>query len=105
MQPRVAARSAELGAGRQPLTASRGRFEVTSRDRLLLQLAKLPSRFHEEVAAAFGGPSLLEITAAQLGLRLLESGTPAAALRAQGYPDHIVNLVKRAMATRGKSTR
>uniref|UniRef100_A0A7S2GV03 Uncharacterized protein n=1 Tax=Haptolina brevifila TaxID=156173 RepID=A0A7S2GV03_9EUKA len=101
----LATRGAELAGGRQPLTASRGRFEVTSRDRLLLQLAKLPTRFHEEVAGAFGGGTLLEITASQLALRLLESDTPAAVLRAQGYPDHIINLVKRAMATRGKSAK
>ena len=42
-----ASRGAELPAGRQPLRASRGRFEVTSRDRLYLQLARLPQRFHQ----------------------------------------------------------
>lgn len=50
----------------QPVLASRARFEVTSRDRLMLQLAKMPRKFHEMVAGAFGGPSLLELTAAQV---------------------------------------
>ena len=99
----VASRGAELPAGRQPLTAARGRFEVTSRDRLLLQLAKLPERFHDEVRGAFGGASLLELTASQLAARLLTSNTSASVLRSQGYPDHIVHLVKRAMAMHGRS--
>ena len=76
---------------------------MTSRDRLHLQLARLPARFHAMVAAAFGGPTLLELTAAQLATRLLESDTPAASLRALGYPEHIIEMVKRLMATRGAS--
>jgi uncharacterized membrane protein YgcG len=50
----------------QPVLASRSRFEVTSRDRLMLQLAKMPQRFHEMVAGAFGGPSLLALTCQQV---------------------------------------
>lgn len=44
--PVLASRGPELAAGRQPALASRRRFEVTSRDRLFLQLAKLPERYH-----------------------------------------------------------
>jgi hypothetical protein len=46
----VTQRGAELPGGRQPALASRARFEITSRDRLHLQLASLPRRFHEMVA-------------------------------------------------------
>lgn len=101
----VTSQQAEMAAGRQPMLASRGRFEVTSRDRLHLQLAKLPRRFHDMVAAAFGGPTLLELTASHLASRLLETNTPASVLRAQGYPEHIVDMVKRLMATRGASAK
>lgn len=100
----LASRGPELAAGRQPALASRRRFEVTSRDRLFLQLAKLPERFHAEVAGAFGGPTLLELTAAQLAKRLDEASMPASALREQGYPPHIVEMVKRLMATKGMSS-
>ena len=68
-----------------------------------LQLAKLPQRFHAEVASAFGGPTLLELTAAQLAARLYENDLPVTALREQGYPTHIVQMVKRLMATKGMS--
>jgi len=104
-QVAVTSHGAEMAAGRQPMLASRGRFEVTSRDRLNLQLAKLPQRFHDMVAAAFGGPTLLELTASHLASRLLENNTAASELRAQGYPQHIVNMVKRLMATRGASAK
>ena len=57
-QVAVASSGPELAAGRQPARASRGRLEQTSRDRLFLQLAKLPQRFHAEAAGAFGGRSL-----------------------------------------------
>ena len=98
-----------LGSYLLPVLASRGPelaagFEVTSRDRLFLQLAKLPERFHAEVAGAFGGPTLLELTAAQLAKRLDEASMPASALREQGYPPHIVEMVKRLMATKGMSS-
>jgi hypothetical protein len=102
--PVLASRGPELAAGRQPALASRRRFEVTSRDRLFLQLAKLPERFHAEVAGAFGGPTLLELTAAQLAKRLGEASLPASVLREQGYPPHIVEMVKRLMATKGMSS-
>ena len=99
----VTSQGAELPAGRQPAVASRSRFEVTSRDRLYLQLAKLPPRFHQEVAAAFGGDTLLEMAARDLAKRLHESRTPVSALRANGYPAHIVEMIKRLMATGGTS--
>ncbi len=73
----VTARGAELPGGRQPMLASRSRFEVTSRDRLYLQMANLPRRFHQMVAGEFGGLTLLELTASNLATRLLDSNTPA----------------------------
>jgi hypothetical protein len=73
----VTARGAELPGGRQPMLASRTRFEVTSRDRLYLQMANLPRRFHQMVAGEFGGLTLLELTASNLATRLLDSSTPA----------------------------
>ncbi len=102
-QVAVASSGPELAAGRQPARASRGRLEQTSRDRLFLQLAKLPQRFHAEAAGAFGGRSLLELTCAQLAARLAEAGLPASELRTQGYPEHLVQMVKRMMATKGAS--
>ena len=98
-------RGAVLPAGRQPLRASRVRFEVTSRDRLYLQLARLPQRFHQEAAGAFGGGTLLELTANQLAQRLLESDIPVTQLRQNGYPEHLVQMVKRLMATQGASAK
>lgn len=100
----VVSHGAELPEGRQPALAARGRFEVTSRERLYLQLSRLPPRFHAEVAGAFGGPSLLELVSSRLAQQLLESSTRASELRAMGYPDHIVDAVKRLMATRGASS-
>ena len=94
----------ELPAGRQPILASRRRFEITARDRLFLQLAKLPQSFHQRVTGAFGGPSLLELTATDLAQRLGESNTPPSQLRDAGYPAHIVDMVKRRMATGGLSS-
>ena len=73
----VTAQGAELPGGRQPMLASRSRFEVTSRDRLYLQMANLPRRFHQMVAGEFGGLTLLELTASNLATRLLDSNTPA----------------------------
>ena len=99
----VVSHGAELPAGRQPAVASRQHFEVTTRDRLFVQLAKLPPRFHEEVARAFGGQSLLELTAASLAARLLDSETPVRQLRDAGYPAHLVEMVKRLMETHGVS--
>jgi len=78
---------------------------VTSRDRLMLQLAQLPQRFHQMVAGAFGGPSLLELTCRQLATRLHESNTPPSELRQKGYPEHIVEMVKRLIATKGASAK
>ena len=98
-------RQAEIPEGRQPVLASRSRFEVTSRDRLMLQLAQLPQRFHQMVAGAFGGPSLLELTCRQLATRLHESNTPPSELRQKGYPEHIVEMVKRLIATKGASAK
>jgi hypothetical protein len=74
---KVVGQGAELPWGRQPMLASRARFEVTSRDRLYLQMANLPRRFHQMVAGEFGGLTLLELTASNLATRLLDSNTPA----------------------------
>ena len=100
----VASRGAELPEGRQPVLASRGRYEVTSRDRLFLQLARLPERFHAEVAGAFGARSLIELTAARLASELAASNTPPSALRAAGYPEHIVAMVKRLITSQGATS-
>ena len=62
-------------------------------------------RFHLEAAAAFGGGTLLELTANQLAQRLLESDIPVTQLRQNGYPEHLVQMVKRLMATQGASAK
>jgi len=95
----VSSHAPDIAGGSQPVVASRGRFEVTSRDRLFVQLAKLPPRFHAEVAQAFGGQSLLELSAAEIAKRLLEAKLPVRQLKDAGYPPQLVEMVKRLMAT------
>jgi hypothetical protein len=75
------------------------KFDITSRERLYLQLSRLPKRFHEEVAGVFGGGTLLEITATNVAKRLTESSTPVKELSRHGYPQEVINLVRERMKT------
>ena len=43
--------------------------------------------------------------ARQLAARLHESNTPPSELRQKGYPEHIVDMVKRLIATKGASAK
>ena len=82
--------------------AERGAFDVTSRERLYLQLSRLPRRFHREVDAAFGGGSLLEAAAATIARRMDEDGVNISELRKAKYPTELVELVKRLMGEHKK---
>lgn len=86
------------------ILAPRDQLEVTSRDRLFLQLANLPQRIHAEVAGTFGGGTLLEITAKQLASRVVDANVSPSVLLEQGYPEHIVQMVRRLIATKGASS-
>jgi hypothetical protein len=76
-------------------------FQVTNRERLHLNLSKLPDRFHDEVARTFGGPSLTKLMAASLAKRMVEDNIAISALREAGYPDSIIQSVKQEMGTFG----
>eukprot|EP00978_Attheya_sp_CCMP212_P017969 scaffold48605_cov49-Attheya_sp.AAC.3 len=83
------------------LMAKRTSFQVTNRERLHWNLSKLPDRFHDEVARAFGGPSLTRLMAASLAKRMVEDNIAISALRQAGYPDTVVESVKQEMGTFG----
>jgi len=89
------------GGSQGNTTTNRAALEITSRDRLYLSLSKLPVRFHQEVALVFGGPTLLEITAATLAKRLVSEGMHIQKLREAGYPGVIVEKVKHELTTFG----
>uniref|UniRef100_A0A7S4UI31 Uncharacterized protein n=1 Tax=Ditylum brightwellii TaxID=49249 RepID=A0A7S4UI31_9STRA len=88
------------GSTRRPLVAEHGRLEVTSRDLLHINLAKLPQTFHEMVGKEFGGgPTLAEECARQMSVRMIAEKIPVSELKRNGYPDNIVKLVNQIMAT------
>ena len=81
--------------------AEKKEFGLTSRDRLYLQLSRLPSVCHESVKAAFGGQSLQELAAASIAQRLVAEAIPVSEVQKAGYPADIVELVKNLMAGHG----
>ena len=85
-----------------PLMADRNSFEITSRDRLYLNLSKLPTRFHLEVNRSFEGVStLLDHTASILAKRLIEDRVHVNELENAGYQSDIVAVVRRKLTTFG----
>jgi len=91
------AAASEAGATERPLTAEHGTLEVTSRDRITMLLARLPSRFHLIVGEAFGGPSLVETCAMEISRRMVTEKIPISELKRNGYPNDIVEAVKEQM--------
>lgn len=84
----------------RPEVAEHGTLEVTSRDLLQISLAKLPKKFHEILANEFGnGPTLAEECAKQVAKRMITDNIPLSELRRNGYPNEIIDLVKKIIAT------
>lgn len=81
-----------------PLVAETNQLEVTSRDRLYMQLCKLPSRFHHMVEEALGrGISLAEKYAWDVARNILKDNIHISKLEQSGYPEDIVAHVKSIM--------
>jgi len=86
----------------RPLMAAKKSFDITNRDRLYLNLSKLPKLFHLVVNQSFdGGCSLMDHTAAVLAKRLISDGIPVNELMKAGYQDEIVQIVKEKMCSFG----
>jgi len=82
----------------RPRMVAHGHLEVTSRDRINIQLAKLPRQFHIIVGETLGGPSLAELCAEDIARRMVVDRIPVSELSSSGYPREIVDAVKAKMA-------
>lgn len=82
---------------RPRVVAQHGHLEVTSRDRINIQLAKLPRQFHDIVGETLGGPSLAELCAEDVARRMVADRVPVSELCSSGYPREIVDAVKAKM--------
>lgn len=86
----------------RPLMAERKAFDITNRDRLYLNLSKLPKLFHLEVNRCFSeSMSLVEFTASTLAQRLIEDKIPIEELKSAGYQEDIMKIVQEKMRTFG----
>jgi hypothetical protein len=86
----------------RPLMVDKKSFYITNRDRLYLNLSKLPKLFHLEVNQCFkGSVTLMESTASELAKRLISDKVPVEELKKAGYHDEIVNIVKDKMYSFG----
>jgi hypothetical protein len=81
--------------------AKKKEFTLTSRDRLYLQLSRLPKICHEQVVVAFGGKSLQVISAEKIANKLREEDIPLSEVEKAGYPREILELVQNLMAGHG----
>jgi len=82
----------------RPLVAATDQLEVTSRDRLYMQLCKLPSRFHHMVEEALGGGiTLAEKCARDVARLMLKDNLHVSKLEQSGYPEDIVAHIKSIM--------
>ena len=81
--------------------AEKKEIQLTSRDRLYLQLSRLPKLFHDEVFRVFGGKSLQTIAAESIAERLVKDEIPIVALKEAGYPSDFVSLVQSTIAGYG----
>ena len=77
-------------------------FKLTSKDRLFLQISRLPPICHEAVEAAFGGKTLQEQVASVIAQRLAEDNIPVVELQKAGYPKDIIELVREVMGGHGR---
>jgi len=98
----AAAAATEAAAPRLRAAMASHAFDVTSRERLYLQLHALPATFHAAVDGAFGGRSLLESCAATVAERMVRDGVHVTELRRGGYPAELVAAIKRHMQARPK---
>lgn len=89
-----AAMVVEESSNERPIMASSKAFDITSRDRLYLNLSRLPPRFHQEVGRSFGGDDLMEIAASDVARRLIADKIKLEELKKSGYPPSIVQRVK-----------
>lgn len=85
----------------RPIEASAKAYDITSRDRLYLNLSRLPFRFHQEVARSFGGNDLMDIAASEVAARLVKDKIKLEELKKSGYPSSIFERVKVKMGTFG----
>mmetsp|Transcript_13067 Transcript_13067/g.19223 ORF Transcript_13067/g.19223 Transcript_13067/m.19223 type:complete len:906 (+) Transcript_13067:72-2789(+) len=82
----------------RPLVAATDQLEVTSRDRLYMQLCKLPSRFHHMVEEALGGGiTLAEKCARDVARLMLKDNLHISKLEQSGYPEDIIVHIKSIM--------
>ena len=81
--------------------AEQKELRLTSRDRLYLQLSRLPKVSHEVVAACFGGKTLQEMSAEAIATRMRSEGIPLAEAQKAGYPDDLLELVRNLLAGHG----
>ena len=86
----------------RPLMADNRSFDITNREKLFLNLSKLPSCFHLEVDKSFeGGSTLLDYSASILAKRLIDDRIHINELENTGYPEKLIEMVQKKMATFG----
>ena len=92
----------ETDGAETTLMAAQNSFNITNRDRLYLNLSRLPTSFHLQIDQTFqGGATLLEHTASYLAKRLIDDKINIQELKEAGYQDELVTLVQRKMASFG----
>ena len=86
----------------EPMSAVSKIFNITNRDRMYLNLSRLPYSFHAQVNQSFEQVGTLqEYIASQLAKRLIEDEIHIDELKKAGYDDGLVTLVKAKMVTFG----
>jgi hypothetical protein len=84
------------------LMADRKTFNITNRERMYLNISKLPDSFHLEINRSFDGGATLQSHAASiLAKHLIEDGVHVDELKSAGYQDDLIELVRKKMATFG----
>ncbi|KAL3905136.1 MAG: hypothetical protein SGARI_004602 [Bacillariaceae sp.] len=91
----------ETPSAKPKVYAEKKEFKLTSRDRLYLQLSRLPKVCHDEIATAFGGKTLQELAAAEIANRLREDDIPIAEIQKAGYPKEVLGAVRNILAGYG----
>jgi len=84
----------EEASNERPIMASSKAYDITSRDRLYLNLSSLPARFHQEAARSFGGDNLMDMAASEIAKRLIADKIKLEELKKSGYPSSIIQRVK-----------
>lgn len=76
-------------------------FKLTNKDRLYLQLSRLPKVCREKVDAVFGGKTLQEITAVSIAEQLRADNVPIGEVRKAGFPRDVLDLVQAMIGAHG----